>query len=81
MADRIDLWAMSVRSGTTGPRVGEWKGKVVPLMVFHRVQVFLACNAAVPDQLIDKFNAALSDMRRDGTFDRIERRYDNWSAP
>lgn len=81
MLDRIDLWAVSVRTGTTGPRVGMWQEKVVPRLVFHRAHVYLACNTAVPTELIDRLNATLDEMRRDGTFERIERKYENWSAP
>jgi len=47
-------------------------------MVFHRVKVYLACNLAVPNDLIDKLNAALADMRRDGTLAKIDRKYEHW---
>jgi len=78
LLNRIDLWAVAIRNGSPGPGQHEWSGKVVPLMVFHRVQVYLACNLAMPDQQVDKLNATLADMRRDGTLQRIDRKYEHW---
>lgn len=81
MLGRIDLWAVSVRAGTTGPRIAQWERNVKPLLVFHRAQVYLACNIAVPDKLINRLNIALAEARRDGTFENIERKYETWTAP
>ncbi len=78
LLNRIDLWAVAVRNGGAGPGQQDWTGKVVPLMTFHRVQVYLACNRAMPDQQVDQLNAALADLRRDGTLLRIERKYEHW---
>jgi polar amino acid transport system substrate-binding protein len=78
LLNRIDLWAVSIRNGSPGPGQYEWSGKVVPLMVFHRVQVYLACNLSVPDQLVEQLNAALAELRRDGTLARIDRKYEHW---
>jgi len=77
---RIDLWAVSVRSGTKGPR-GLTGAEAAPLLTFHQVQVYLACNSSVPDALIERLNAAVADMWRDGTMERISRKYENWAAP
>ena len=77
---RIDLWAVSVRNGTKGPR-GLTSSELAPLLSFHRAQVYLACNNSVPDALIERLNAAVADMWRDGTMERIGRKYENWSAP
>ncbi|WP_373989074.1 substrate-binding periplasmic protein [Duganella sp. BuS-21] len=76
LLNRIDLWAVGIRNGAPLPFNPEWSDKVVPLMVFNRVKVYLACNHAVPEELIEKLNAALAEMRRDGTFARIDRKYD-----
>ncbi|WP_343728541.1 transporter substrate-binding domain-containing protein [Duganella sp.] len=76
LLNRIDLWAVAVRNGAAFPAPPEWGDKLVPLMVFHRVKVYLACNPSVPDELIDKLNAALAEMRRDGSLQRIDRKYD-----
>lgn len=81
LLNRIDLWAVAVRRGASIPRNPQWDGKVVPLLVFHRVKVYLACNRSVPDVLVDKLNQAVNGMWRDGTMERLNRQYDNWKAP
>lgn len=78
LLNRIDLWAVAIRNGSAGPGQQDWTGKVVPLMTFHRVQVYLACNRSMPDQQVEQLNAALADLRRDGTLLRIERKYEHW---
>lgn len=75
---RIDLWAVGMRPGSPGPDRPAWQGIIGPLLVFRQVQVYLACNRAVPDQLVDKLNTSLAELRRDGTFGKIERRYARW---
>ncbi|WP_377702114.1 substrate-binding periplasmic protein [Pseudoduganella sp. UC29_71] len=77
LLNRIDLWAIGVRVGSQAPsRFPEIEsGELVPLLAFHKVKVYLACNPAVPDALVDKMNAVLDGMRRDGTFTRVERKY------
>jgi polar amino acid transport system substrate-binding protein len=76
--DRIDLWAASLRRGNTLLKKNSWGVRIVPVLSFKRVGVYLACNPAVPDQLIDKLNAALTAMGRDGTMQRIDRKYEKW---
>lgn len=76
LLNRIDLWAVGIRNGAAFPGHPDWSDQVVPLMVFHRVQVYLACNRSVPDELIERLNAALAEMRRDGAVARIDRKYD-----
>jgi polar amino acid transport system substrate-binding protein len=78
LLNRIDLWAVAVRNGGSGPGPYDWSDKVVPLMVFHRVKVYLACHPSVPDQLIDRLNAAVAEMQRDGTLTRLDRKYEHW---
>jgi polar amino acid transport system substrate-binding protein len=78
---RIDVWAVSVRSGTKGPRGLGSAGQLAPLLSFHQTQVYLACNASVPDALIARLNAAIAEMWRDGTMARLGRKYENWVAP
>lgn len=75
---RIDLWAASVRRGSvTLARLG-YADKVVPVFVFNRIRVYLACNRAVPDALVKQMNGALATMERDGTARTILHKYDNW---
>lgn len=78
MMKRIDLWAAGLRRGSSVLEVNGWGGKIVPVLTFNHVKLYLACNPAVPDATIDKLNAALEAMGRDGTARRLERRYDTW---
>lgn len=81
LLNRIDLWAVGMRQGSPGPDQGSWAGRIGPLLVFNKVQVYLACNPAVPDALIERLNSALAELRRDGTLAGIERKYAQWHAP
>jgi polar amino acid transport system substrate-binding protein len=76
---RIDLWAASWRRGTTILEQNGWDKQIFPALTFNRIQVYLACNRAVPDALIARMNAAAEAMSRDGAMRRIERRYENWA--
>jgi polar amino acid transport system substrate-binding protein len=78
LLNRIDLWAASFTRGTTVLTRNGWGAKIVPVLSFNRVGVYLACNPAVPSALIDKMNAALEAMGRDGTMKRIDRKYQKW---
>ncbi len=78
--DRIDLWAASFKRGTTVLQLSGGSDQVVPVLAFHRVGVYLACNPALPTALIDRMNAALDAMGRDGTMKRIDRKYEKWVA-
>jgi len=80
MMKRIDLWAVSRRASAPLTHYG-WSSEVVPLLVFNRVKVYLACNPSVPDELVARLNAALDEMRRDGTMSRLEKKYEHWNEP
>ena len=81
MMGRIDLWAASIRRDSlTVDRMG-YAGKVVPVFVFNRIRVYLACNRAVPDALVARMNGALEAMERDGTSRAIVHKYDDWGLP
>jgi len=81
LLNRIDLWAVAMRRDSSGLSDQPWADKVVPLLVFNRVQVYLACNLAMPDALVERLNAALADMRRDGTVAKVEHKYEHWAPP
>jgi polar amino acid transport system substrate-binding protein len=75
---RIDLWAAGLRRGSAVLELNGWSGKIVPVLTFNRVKLYLACNLAVPDATIDKLNGALDAMLRDGSARRLEHKYDTW---
>lgn len=77
---RIDLWAAALRVGSPVLEQNGWAGKIVPVLVFNRLDVFLACNRAVPDKLIARLNAAFVALEHEGVMERIERAYDHWSV-
>jgi polar amino acid transport system substrate-binding protein len=80
MLGRIDLWAASTRhSGPTLNRLG-YAGQIVPVLVFNRIHIYLACNRAVPDELVTRMNGAVEAMERDGSTRAIHRRYDDWGT-
>lgn len=72
---RIDLWAASWREGSTVLARHGWDQRIVPVLAFRRIDVYLACNRALPDALVARLNAELAAMARDGTAQRIERAY------
>lgn len=79
LLDRIDVWAAGLRRGTTFQARSGWEQKIVPVLTFKRVGVYLACNLAVPTALVDKMNAAFDAMQHDGTVKRIDAKYEKWT--
>jgi polar amino acid transport system substrate-binding protein len=78
---RIDLWAASMRRGTTALAAKGLADRIVPVLVFNHIKVYLACNRAVPDALIERMNATLEAMAKDGTSRRIDHKYDSYIEP
>jgi polar amino acid transport system substrate-binding protein len=68
-----------MRSASSAALLARYAPDIVPVLVFNRVKVYLACNTTVPDAMIERMNATLEMMRRDGSFARLERKYENWS--
>lgn len=81
LLDRIDLWAASLRSGSTILARYGYDKKIVQLLVFNRIELYLACNPGVPDAVVARLNTAFESIVRDGTARRIERSYENWGQP
>ena len=77
---RIDLWAASLRVGSPVLEQNGWADRIVPVLVFNRLDVYLACHRAMPDEVIARLNGALAALEREGAMRRIERAYDHWSA-
>lgn len=74
--DRIDLWA-------TGHLLGPYYAKqqgflpcfVVPVMTFRETIMSIAFNPDTDDSIIDKLNAELEAMKREGVVTQIQGRY------
>lgn len=76
LLNRIDLWAVAVRPELNMTEQLGRNGQLVPVLSFNRVGLYLACHRSVPDRLVERMNAVLDTMRRDGSLERIDRRYD-----
>lgn len=81
LLDRIDLWAVGVRNNDLSA-LAQFAApqQIVPVLTFHHVKVYLACNPSVPDTMVERMNATLDAMRKDGTFTRLEKKYEQWQA-
>lgn len=77
LLNRIDLWAVATRPELNMTRQLGRNGQFVPVLVFNRVGLYLACHPSVPDRLVKRMNAMFATMRRDGSFQRIDRHYDS----
>lgn len=70
----IDLWA-------TGDPAGRFLAKqqgvtgLKRILRFDSAELYLALNKQIPDETVEKLQAALDQMRADGTLDTINRRY------
>lgn len=81
MLGRIDLWAVGVRNNDLGALAKFAAPEtLVPVLTFHRTKVYLACNPSVPDALVERLNGILDTMRKDGTFTRLEKKYEQWQS-
>ncbi len=70
---RIDLW---VATSDTAPWVAKHAGvKIKPVLSFKDVEMFTACNPAMPDADIAKMNEAIKAIKADGTYDKIVKSY------
>jgi polar amino acid transport system substrate-binding protein len=81
LAGRIDLWATGPYEARTLLANQGWTGRIVPVLAFQRVELYLACNPQVPGTVVERLDKALAAMRKDGTAAAIDRRYERWPAP
>ena len=66
---KIDLWLAS--SGISRRIARSAKIGIKPVFVVREINMFAACNLAVPDQDIARMNDAVKAIKYDGTFDKI----------
>lgn len=50
----------------------------MPVLTFNRVDLYLACNLATTDEVVDHLNVIFNSMANDGTSTKIDRRYEHW---
>ena len=81
ITQRIDLWAATpIRATMLMERAGKG-AQIIPVLTFNHVQLYLACNKAVPSALIEQLSRILQEMQRDGTSRAIEDKYARWPQP
>ncbi|MBV8634495.1 MAG: ABC transporter substrate-binding protein [Burkholderiaceae bacterium] len=78
LMQRIDLWASGPFEARSQIEANHWTDKIVPVLTFNRVELYLACNPEVSGEDIDRMNVTLQGMDNDGTSTAIERRYEKW---
>lgn len=78
LADRIDLWASGKFEGRAITVHNGWGDKLVPVLSFNKAELYLACNRSLPDAVIERLNAVLAAMNKDGTAKALERKYEAW---
>ena len=74
LAGQIDLWA-------TGDPAGQFLARQVGIsgfktvLRFNQAELFLALNKDVPDEVVNKLQKALDELRAEGVVDKIRARY------
>ncbi|WP_171013780.1 transporter substrate-binding domain-containing protein [Chitinivorax sp. B] len=72
---RIDYWVAGRLSSSQIIRRQNAEDKVKVLLAFNRRYLYLACNPAVPNQLIETMQNVWKSMEADGTLRQIDQRY------
>ena len=81
MAGRFDYWAVSRQRGLAMTAAAGLTGRIAPVLTFGHSELYLGCHRDVADETVQKLNAALAEMRQDGSAERINTRYANWLPP
>jgi len=72
-AGRIQLWATGSQSG---PFVAnKLKVKIKPVLNFKKTELYLACNTGVAADTVTKLNTTLQAMVKDGSVEKINKKY------
>ena len=76
LAGRLDYWVSSRRAAYAIITDAHAEGRVVPLFHVKAVDYYLACNPQVGDDVMNSLRASLKQMIGDGSFDKVEAKYD-----
>lgn len=71
---QIDLWATGDPAGRYLAREEGVTG-LATVLRFNEAELFLAMNKNTPDEVIERLQSALDEMRKDGTTDRLSKPY------
>ena len=65
-AGNIDLWATG---DILGPELAKAAGvKIKPILTFKQIELYSACNLAMPDADVAKMNDSIKTIKSDGTY-------------
>ena len=73
-AGNIDLWATG---DILGPELAKAAGvKIKPILTFKQIELYSACNLAMPDADVAKMNDSIKAIKSDGAYDKIMKAYE-----
>lgn len=75
LVHRIDLWAASSTKGKLLLQQNGWSNKIVPVLTFNSVDIYLACNINTDADLSKRLNTIVAEMKADGTIKAMEIKY------
>ncbi|MFA5464686.1 MAG: ABC transporter substrate-binding protein [Candidatus Cloacimonadales bacterium] len=76
MTGRLDVYADSGDSYKPNAVAAGYKETdLKPIYVFMRTQLYIAMSKETPDDIVNKWNIALDEMKKDGTFKKIYTKY------
>lgn len=81
LAGRVKYWASSQYSSATLIQQYQWQDKVVPVLQFNRVDLYLACHRNFPEPWTRSLRDSWQQMQKDGSANAIDERYRQWIAP
>lgn len=72
-AGRIDLWAASASIAPW--MASKYSVNIKAVIQLQDIELYAACNPAVPDEEIDRMNDAVEAIKADGTFEALTKAY------
>lgn len=81
LAGRIDLWATGkTEVDTICRKAGVDPGRVKPVVDISTIDGYIAFSRDIPDSTVARWQAALNEIKRDGTYRRIMLRFPTGAA-
>ncbi len=72
---RLDYWIVSELHGMfLAQQQGYWEG-ISKAVKYRSIDLYMLCNARMDKQRIDNFNTFNADIDRDGTMEKLMRKY------
>jgi polar amino acid transport system substrate-binding protein len=76
LAGRVDLWLYSnLGVPSVAGQIGVNPGDVELLLPFKDFNAYIALSKGTPQAMVSQWQAALDDMKREGTFEKISRQW------